>query len=253
MVPLTLILVTAIIFALAFLFSMLGLGGALLYVPLLKWFHFDLKTVAIPTALLLNGLTALSASISYLRARMVDVQGAIPLILTSTVGASVGALCTQYVPTDTLIILFSIGMIVAGGRMLFSTNRSEAQSLAPLKKRLIATAISGFFIGYIAGLLGVGGGFLIVPVLIALGYPTKRAAATSAFTVVFSSFSGFFTHALTGHFFLPLLLSASVAVIVASQLGAKVMREKMKAIWIKRLFGLVLIGTAGKLLWPLLH
>ena len=57
--------VTFVIFVLAFVFSMLGLGGAMLYIPVLHWFGFDFKSVAIPTGLLLNGITALSAAIYY--------------------------------------------------------------------------------------------------------------------------------------------------------------------------------------------
>ena len=59
-----------IILLLAFIFSMLGLGGAMLYIPVFTWFGFAMKSVAIPTGLLLNGVTALSAAIYYLRAKM---------------------------------------------------------------------------------------------------------------------------------------------------------------------------------------
>lgn len=60
-----LILATIAVFVLAFLFSMLGLGSSLLYVPMFhKLFHLDLKTIAVPTALLLNGLTTLSTSLA---------------------------------------------------------------------------------------------------------------------------------------------------------------------------------------------
>ena len=50
-----------IILFLAFLFSMLGLGGSMLYIPVFTWFGLEMKSVAIPTGLLLNGVTALSA------------------------------------------------------------------------------------------------------------------------------------------------------------------------------------------------
>jgi len=136
-----------VVIGLVFFSSMLGLGGALLYIPVFKWLGYDFKSVAIPTGLFLNGLTALSASVYY---------------------------------------------------------------------------------------------------------PTKQAAATSAFIVIFSSFSGFAGHAAEGHYHWPLLLGSAVAVIVASQLGAKVMHEKMKARWIKQMFGVVPIGVAIKLAWPIL-
>ncbi len=96
-------------------------------------------------------------------------------------------------------------------------------------------------------ILGCGWGSLFVPLLIALGYPTKQAVATCSLIVVFSSFAGFSSHVAEGHFEPKLLLFTTFAVIAGSQTGARLMRYKMKAKWIKRLFGLVLLLVALKL------
>ena len=244
-------IVTGIILVLGFIFSMLGLGGAMLYIPVFHWFGYDFKSVAIPTGLLLNGITALSAAVFYLRAKMVDIKGSIPLTISSFIGAPVGAYFTKLVPTRTLILLFAIAMVFAGGRMLMTSARPDKEKMMGLRLRMILMGVGGFFIGFIAGLLGVGGGFLFVPMMIAMGYATKQAAATSAFVVIFSSFSGFAGHIAEGHFNWPLMIATSIAVIIASQIGAKVMKEKMKARWIKQMFAVVLLGVAVKLLWKL--
>ncbi len=244
-------LVTGIILVLAFIFSMLGLGGAMLYIPVFHWFGYDFKSVAIPTGLLLNGITALSAAVYYLRSKMVDIKGSIPLIISSFIGAPVGAYFTKLVPTRTLILLFAIAMVFAGGRMLMTSAQADKEKMMELKRRMTLMSIGGFFIGFIAGLLGVGGGFLFVPMMIAMGYATKQAAATSAFVVIFSSFSGFAGHIAEGHFNWPLMIATSIAVIIASQIGARVMKEKMKARWIKQMFAVVLLAVAVKLLWKL--
>lgn len=131
--------------------------------------------------------------------------------------------------------------------MLLSSGDPEPVLLMEPKLRAWITGVSGLFIGFLAGLLGIGGGFLFVPILIALGYPTKQAAATSSFVVIFSSFSGFAGHLSEGHFDLPLLFGAGLAVVVASQLGAHLMKRKMKAKWLKQMFGVLLIGVAVKL------
>ncbi len=246
-------LVAIIILVLSFIFSMLGLGGAMLYIPVFKWFGYNFKTVAIPTGLLLNGVTALSAAIFYLKAKMVDIKGSIPMIVTSFIGAPLGAYVTRFVPVKTLIILFAICMVFAGGRMLWTSQRPEPERMMETKKRMVLTGLAGLFIGFIAGLLGVGGGFLFVPILMAIGYPTKKAAATSAFIVVFSSFSGFAGHVAEGHFNISLMVLTLFAVVIGSQIGAKVMKEKMKARWIKQMFGIVLLGVAVKLVIGLFH
>ena len=123
--------------------------------------------------------------------------------------------------------------------------------MLPFGKRALLTAAVGLGIGFVAGLLGIGGGFLFVPTLIAVGYPTKQAAATSAFVVVFSSFSGFAGHVAEGHYDWRVMAVGLIAVVVGAQIGAKVMKEKMKARWIKQLFGLLLLGVAVRFAWPI--
>ncbi len=245
------IILLLLIFVLAFIFSMLGLGGAMLYIPVFTWFGFDLKDVAIPTGLFLNSITALSAAIYYYRSKMVDVKGAAPIILAAIMAAPVGAHFTHLIPTHILMGLFSFAMIVAGSKMLLSASHKEPTSLLAFKTRAILTGIGGLFIGFTSGLLGIGGGFLFVPMMMAVGYPTKQAAATSAFIVLFSSFSGFLGHAAEGHFNWQILIFCTIAVIIGAQLGAKVMKEKMKARWIKQMFGILLISVAIKFSWKI--
>ncbi len=242
---------TGVILVLSFIFSMLGLGGAMLYIPVFNWFGYDFKSVAIPTGLLLNGITVVSAAIVYYRSKMIDIRGSIPLVISSFIGAPVGAYLTEFLPTRTLILLFALCMIFAGGRMLLSSTQPDKDTMMALKTRVLLMAVGGFFIGMIAGLLGVGGGFLFVPLMLAMGYPTKKAAATSAFVVIFSSFSGFAGHLAEGHFNWPLMIATSIAVIIGAQVGAHVMKEKMKARWIKQMFAVVLLGVAVKLLLKL--
>lgn len=241
--------VIAVLFCLAFIFSMLGIGGSILYVPVLYWFGYDFKSVAIPTGLFINGMTALSTSTYFFRQKMIDIKGSIPMIITSFVGAPIGSWFTEKVPTTQLMIFFSIAMVITGIKMLFSANAKESSLMMPAKRRAMTTGFAGFFVGFIAGLLGVGGGFMVVPLLIEIGYPTKTAAATSTFIVIFSSFSGFVGHMSQGKFDVPLLVWSGIAVVIASQFGAKLMNEKMNPKWLRRILAILLLGVAVKLSW----
>lgn len=249
------IVIAVIVFFLAVIFSMLGLGGSLVYVPLFYWLGIDML-IAIPTALLLNGITASSAAITYYRKKMIDLQMAAPFVLASTIGAPIGAYFTKFITIETLLWILSTVLIFAGARMLFSGKKNaDAQISATSinKRKSFAIGISfGFVIGVTAGLLGVGGGIFIVPILIALGYETKRASATSAFIVLFSSFSGFFGHLTTGHLDMTLMIYTALAAFLGGQVGSYLMHSKMKSETIKKMFGVVLWIMAIKIVYGLL-
>lgn len=238
----------ALIFVVSFIFAMLGMGGGMLYVPIFKWLEFPVKTVAIPIGLLLNALNTLLAFIRYAREGLVDFRGGMPAAVAALVLAPVGAWSVQFVSQDTLLLLFAIAVVVAGVRTLITSGRSEPRQKISMKKRMLIGGIVGGFAGFIGGLLGLGGGFIIGPMLMEMGYPTKEAAATTAFIVTFSSFSGFFGHMAEGHIDPVLAVVTVVSVIVGSQLGAWYMAKKAHPDWVKKLYGIVLLGVAAKLL-----
>jgi len=95
--------------------------------------------------------------------------------------------------------------------------------------------------------LGLGGGFIIAPILMWLGYRTKEAAATTAYVVTFSSLSGYLGHVAEGHFNVLFTAMVVTAVIIGSQLGGSFMSGKAKTKWVKQLYAVVLLGVAIKL------
>ena len=240
--------ISVIILAASFLFSMLGLGGALIYVPVLKWAGFPVKEVAIPLALLLNGFTTLIALIAYFRNKLVDVKGGLAMTIFAFAFAPLGAIVSNKLPVNILLIFFSIAVFVAAGRMLFMSRKPEPKEIMSLKKRAIIGAFIGSFAGFVAGLLGIGGGFIMAPLLMWMGYETKKAAANSAFAVTFSSFSGFLGHVAQGHFNWTLAFFLTIAVILGAWLGSNFMATKAKSQRVKQIFALVLFAIAVKLI-----
>ena len=242
------IIVSLIILASSFLFSMLGLGGALIYVPVLKWAGFPVKEVAIPLALLLNGLTTVIALIAYFKNKLVDVKGGLAMTISAFLFAPVGAIVSDKLPVDFLLILFSIAVLAAAAKMLLMSRMPEPKQVMSFKKRAIIGAIIGGFAGFMAGLLGIGGGFIMAPLLMWMGYETKKAAATSAFAVTFSSFSGFLGHVSQGHFEVTLTIVLSAAVIIGALLGSNFLVNKAKTSRIKQIFAVVLLAIAIKII-----
>jgi uncharacterized protein len=242
------LIVSLIILASSFLFSMLGLGGALIYVPILKWAGFPVKEVAIPLALLLNGFTTLIALIAYFKNKLVDVKGGLAMTIFAFAFAPIGALVSNKLPVNILLIFFSIAVFAAAGRMFFMSRKPEPKEILSLRKRTIIGVAIGSFAGFVAGLLGIGGGFIIAPLLMWMGYETKKAAATSAFAVTFSSFSGFLGHMAQGHFNWTLTALLTIAVILGAFFGSNFMVAKAKSSRVKQIFALVLFAIAIKLI-----
>lgn len=240
-------IVALIIFAASFLFAMLGLGGGMIYVPVLKWAGFSVKEVAIPLGLLLNGLNTLLALIPFTRKKLVDWKGGAAMAFAALIFAPVGAYSAQFVPVDTLLILFAIAVLAAAVRMVFFARNPEPEKMMDLKKRSIIGVGVGALAGFAGGLLGIGGGFIIAPVLMWMGYKTKVAAATTAFVVTFSSFSGYLGHMAEGNFNWTLTIIVVISVVVGSQLGGSFMSGKAKPKWVKSLYAAVLFVIAVKL------
>jgi uncharacterized membrane protein YfcA len=242
-------LVFLLISAASFIFAMLGLGGGTVYVPVLTWFGFGLKEVAIPLGLLLNGLNTLFAMIPFARKRLIDWKGGAVMAVSAMVGSPLGAFFTKDVDTNVLKLLFAAMVIIVAVRTLMVANKVEADTMMSLKKRSIIGLFVGFFAGFIGGLLGVGGGFIIAPILMWMGYKTKQAAATTAFVVTFSSFSGYLGHVAQGRMNLPLTIILIVAVIIGSQFGARYMSGKAKSNQVKLIYSVVLLLIAVQLIY----
>lgn len=249
----TYVLATTLVFAIALVFSMLGLGGGMLYVPVFKWLALPVKTIAVPLSLLLNGVTTASAFSRYAREGMVDFRGGLPAALAALAMAPLGAHVMQYVPVPTLLAIFAVTTALAGLRSL-TVSQSEADETQVSKGRRLAIGISvGGFEGFMGGLLGVGGGFIVAPILMELGYSPKRAAATTSFIVTFASVSGFLAHAAEGRIEPLLTVLTLAAAIAGSQLGAWLMMRKAKPAWVKRFYGVLLLAVAAKLLHGLFN
>ena len=237
-----------IIFLSAGILTMVGLGGGLVYAPLFVLLDYPLST-AVSASLFLNGIAALSATGIYLRKKMVDVRTAIPLLIASTAAAPFGAMLTNIIPVQLFSGILAAVILGAAARMIFSGKAAENAAPKSVRYRVIGGAAIGLVIGIMAGLLGIGGGVFIVPLLIyVLRMPTKTSAATSIFIVVFSSFSGFIAHASLASIDWTFILPAAVFSFVGGRLGAKVMSERLKGKRVRQIFGGVLLIFFLKLL-----
>ncbi|WP_319507396.1 sulfite exporter TauE/SafE family protein [uncultured Methanolobus sp.] len=237
-----------IVFCASSLFSMIGLGGAIFYVPFFYWVCGDF-IFSVTIALLLNTITSGSAAITYVRKQMVDFKITIPFIIASMIGAQIGAYFTKIVPVSLLLFMFALLMLFVGEEMIFS----RAQVMYREKhidgnKRYLLIVICGFLIGNVSGMLGIGGGTFIVPLLLILGFNIKRAAASSGFIVLFTSLSAFTAHVSSWDPDPYMVAAVVVASFLGAQLGSHLMHGRIKAETLQKMFGAILLIMAFKML-----
>ncbi len=232
------------------LLTIAGVGAAFILIPVFMALGIGIHE-AMSTALLLNAIAMSFASWKFIKKGLVMWRTAIPILIVATALSPLGAYVSQYLERQLLLWLFVAFLLFAGGMMLFykakprMTERSRGQQMG------YGVAVGGFA-GFLGGLLGVGGGNFIVPVLVWLGYHPKKASATTSFIVIFSSFSGFLGHASLGAINSDLIAITGVASALGAVVGAWLMTEKLQAKQIKLVIGIVLLLVATKMTWNLL-
>ncbi len=247
----TVYIVSAVlVFIFSGLLAMAGLGAAFLFVPLFYYLGVPLSE-ATPTALLLNVVSLLFATINYWRGKLINWRVGVPVLIAAVILSPFGARLTQYVDKTLLLALFAAFLVFAGSMMLFYRARRREQ---PLNRAVEAGAGTGVGIiaGFLGGLLGVGGGNFILPVLTWLGLDTKVAAGTTALVVVFSSFSGFLGHATMGGLDPWFIGVMAVMAASGSIVGSQLMKTKVTNQQLKRVIGVLLWLIAIKMILDLL-
>lgn len=235
------------------LLGLLGGGGSLLLVPLLIfWGGFPVKS-AIALALAVVGITSLIAVMRHARQGNVCWKNGVAFGLSGMAGAYGGGRLAGFVPENLLMILFSLMMLVTAlsmllGRRLRPGVEVTAGAPCPTRIRLPAVLFDGLLVGVITGLVGVGGGFVIVPALNLLGGLAMRAAiGTSLLVIGMNSLAALFGYIGHASIDAPTVGLFSAMTIPASLLGHRLSRL-FPAHWLRLGFGIFALLLAGFLL-----
>ena len=230
---------------LATLSGMLGLGVAFAAVPFLSLFLPDLVNQVQPLTLILNGLTALFATLGFARSGNVIWKDAVILSVVTTLSAPIGAYLVQFID-QTHVLYIYLAVVVYLAYSLFRPVK-EGKKRDELN-RLYLAIIFAVPISVLAGFLGIGPGFLLMPTLILLGYEPKKAAGINAFAVTPPSFSALIPHLSTAVWDMKLTVTLIVVGAAGAFLGARLTSLYVPNERLKQLFGiLIVIMTAYKI------
>ena len=172
--------------------GLLGSGGSILTVPVLVYLVGQDEKVAIAGSLFIVGSIALAGSLQFIRAGFINWRSVAIFGLPGMAGTYIGAAIAAYVSGLTQLALFAVVMLLASYLMLRPIKLSGGNH-AP--RAMWKIAGDGLVVGIVTGLVGVGGGFLIVPALVLLGgLSMHHAVATSLVIIALKSFSGFYKY-----------------------------------------------------------
>jgi len=239
------IFVSALLFVVAVLYSSVGHGGATGYLAVLSFFAVSPSQMS-GTALVLNVLVAGAASFAFVRARHLDARLLWPFVFVSVPAAFLGGYLRI---TDRLyFILLAAGLILAALRLGVLPRKSAQEPTRPLS---IAAALPlGGAIGLFSGMIGIGGGVLLSPVLILARWATaKQSAAVAALFIVVNSLAGLGGRAVRGTLDVMPAVLPVMAAFAGGLLGSHLGANRFSGVMLRRVLAVVLLLASVKLLF----
>lgn len=169
--------------------GLLGSGGSILTVPVLNYLVGQETKVAIAGSLMIVGIISLFSLIPYARQKMVEWRTVFLFGIPGMAGAVFGAWTAHFVSDEMQMLIFTALLLVAAYFMYKPMKLSDEPHEPRAFYKIL---IDGFVVGAVTGLVGVGGGFLIIPALVLLGGLSMRlAVGTSLVIIAAKSFAGF--------------------------------------------------------------
>lgn len=236
--PLLLILLLFI----AFLYASVGHGGASGYLALMSLFAFPV-TFMKPTALVLNILVSGISFWFYYREKKFEWKLFYPFAITSIPFSFLGGIIS--IETHLYKIILGTVLLFAVARLLGLFGKQKGE-LKPVNLPL--ALLIGAIIGFLSGLIGIGGGIILSPVILLLGWgDMKKTAAVSALFIFVNSISGLFGFISKGGS-LPISSTSLIAVaLVGGILGGYFGSKKMNVPMLRNVLALVLLIAVFKL------
>jgi len=198
-----------------------GVGGAILTTPAVQVLLGAPPIVAVGTPLPVIFPTTLSGMQAYRRAGQIDYRAVAWAAPPGALGAAGGALLTKLV--DARFLLLATAALIAWQAIRVGLGTTAAPVAGrPARPSPMAFLLMGLVAGFASGLLGIGGGVVMVPVMVGtLKMPLKRALGTSLVIIAFIVVPGTIVHAILGHIDWAIFLWLTLGVIPGAAIGSR--------------------------------
>ncbi len=228
------------------LFSMGGVGSAIGLVPIFSMMDMPIN-LAKAVGLFINSASTITASLMNFFRGVLDIKFATPLIISVMITTPIGAWMSQYVAREVVEWVLVTFLLISALLLLFSNREKKLV----YDKKWILYLIGGV-VGLISGTIGVGGGSLIMPLLILLGFDAKKAAYAISFMVPFSTLFAFATYLSFVSMDWVLLAVVTLAAVIGGYIGDFIMHYRLTAKQVKKLIAVVLLLLSAKMIYKLL-
>ena len=226
--------------------ALLGIGGGMVIVPLLVFGWSYEPQMAIGTSVLVVLLNALSGTWGYIRQRKVCVGAAVKFALATIPGAFLGSYAAEYLQGKLFYVVFGIFFVLAASNMFRKAGKGKAaaqeQEQMPARYNWQLGVLCSIGVGFLASVLGIGGGIVHVPFMgYVLDVPAHIAIATSTCILAVSSLAGLVSHAWLGHIMWTSGLILGAGAFIGAQGGVLLAQRLPAAKLMKLASGLVFI------------
>ncbi len=239
-------------FLTALVYSMAGFGGGSTYLALLAFFSFPYALM--PKIALLCNLTVVTGGTWFFyKEGYLSWRRILPFIISSIPMAYWGG--SVVVGKRLFTLLLAISLIVAALRLFLSDRAFEAKMPLEWKKSWIVGLPLGAVLGFLSGLVGIGGGIYFAPVLLLLGWAdAKQAAASASLFILVNSVAGLAGQFAKGEGFISVegIVPLVVAVFLGGQIGSRIGARSVPKLVLQRMTAVLILFVSGRLLWGFL-
>ncbi len=234
--------IVILFYLVAILYASAGFGGGSSYLAILALSSLAFTEIR-SISLLCNIVVVSSGSYIFNQKGLINWRKILPLIMISMPLAFVGGLLS--IEQAVYFIILGFSLILAAGLMLLA--KFKDKEMKKMDGNLLQDLFFGSGIGFLSGVVGIGGGIFLAPLLHITQWDTaKNIAATTSVFILLNSLSGLLGQVLNSDFSLNLSLTSTllVTVFVGGQIGSRISTNILSQVWIKRITAL-LIAVVG--------
>lgn len=234
-------------FIIALIYSSVGFGGGSSYLAILALMTVEFQLMR-STALLCNIIVVVGGVYIFYKEGKLDLRKSWPLVLSSVPFAFVGGLWP--IKQETFFILLGATLVIVSILLWLQPEKNTSHT-NPRYNTIPFKILVGSGLGLLSGLVGIGGGIFLSPILHFIRWDeAKKISAVASFFILVNSIGGLAgqlqqRNSLDWNFIWPLLL----AVFIGGQIGSRLGAQKFNPVYVKRITALLILVAGGKILF----